>query len=77
MRVLDVLADPDPLKKFKENQAWTKNLIMEGVKDDVVPHISNVSLRVHRGSIHYLEIVGLTSTTICAVKFSPSLGADS
>ena len=38
--VLAVLADADPLKKFKENQAWTKRLIMDGVKDRIVPHIA-------------------------------------
>ena len=36
--VLVVPADQDPLKKFKENQARAKRLIMDGVKDHVVPH---------------------------------------
>ena len=38
--VLAVPVDPDPLKKFKENQARAKSLIMDGVKDHVVPHIA-------------------------------------
>ena len=37
--VLAVPADSDPLKKFKENQARAKPLIMDVVKDHVVPHI--------------------------------------
>ena len=36
-------ADPNPLKKFKENQARTNRLIMDGVKDHVVPHIAEKS----------------------------------
>ena len=32
-------ADPNPLKKFNENQAQAKHLIMDKVKDHVVPHI--------------------------------------
>ena len=38
--VLAKPTDPDPLNKFNENQVWAKHLIMEGVKDHVVPHIS-------------------------------------
>ena len=38
--VLDEPADLDPLKKFKENQARAKRLIMDGLKDHVVPHIA-------------------------------------
>ena len=30
----------DALKKFNENQARAKRLIMDGVKDHVVPHIA-------------------------------------
>ena len=41
MSVLAVTVDPNPLKKFKENQAQTKRLIMDGVKDHVVPHIAD------------------------------------
>ena len=37
--VLVVPVDPNPLKKFKENQARAKHLIMDEVKDHVVPHI--------------------------------------
>ena len=37
--VLAVPIDPDPLKKFRENQACVKCLIMDEVKDHVVPHI--------------------------------------
>ena len=32
--------DVDALKKFNENQAWAKCLIMDGVKDHVVLHIA-------------------------------------
>ena len=32
--------DVDPLKKFNENQARAKRLIMDGVKDHVVLHIA-------------------------------------
>lgn len=31
--------DANTLKKFNENQAWKKRLIMDGEKDHVVPHI--------------------------------------
>ena len=37
---LAMLTDVDALKNFNENQAWAKHLIMDGVKDHVVPHIS-------------------------------------
>ena len=37
--VLAVPTDPDLLKKFKENQARTRRLIMDRVKAHVVPHI--------------------------------------
>ena len=51
MSVLVVLADPNPLEKFKNNQARTKRLIMDGVKDHVVPHVgrsrSNVPRKLH------------------------------
>ena len=33
-------ADPNPLKKSNENQAQAKRLIMDGVKDHVMPHIA-------------------------------------
>ena len=39
--VLVVSTDVDALKKFNENQAQAKRLIMDGVKDHVVPHIVN------------------------------------
>ena len=38
--VLVVPTNPDPLKKFKENQARAKRLIMDGVKDHVMPYIA-------------------------------------
>ena len=38
--VLVVPTDPNPLKKYNKSQAWAKCLIMDGVKDHVVPHIS-------------------------------------
>ena len=39
-KVLTIPTDADPLKKYEENQARTKRLIMDGVKDHVIPHIS-------------------------------------
>ena len=38
--VLVVPTDANPLKKFNENQVQAKRLIMDGVKDHVVPHIA-------------------------------------
>ena len=38
--VLVVPTDVDALKKFNENQAQAKRLIMDGVKDHGVPHIA-------------------------------------
>ena len=37
--VLAVLTNADALKKFNKNQARAKHLIMDGVKDHVVPHM--------------------------------------
>ena len=42
--VLAVTTDADTLKKFNENQARTKHLIMDGVKDHVVPHIAEKNI---------------------------------
>ena len=39
--VLVVPTDADPLKKYEENQARTKRLIIDGVKDHVIPHIAS------------------------------------
>ena len=39
-KVLAVPTDADPLKKYEENQARTKRLIIDGVKDHVIPHIA-------------------------------------
>ena len=59
--VLVVPTDPDPMKKSKENEARAKRLIMDGVKDHVVPHISGKNMKnemwkdlemmYHRGSV--------------------------
>ena len=38
--VIVVPTDADPLKKYNENQARAKHLIMDEVKDHVVPHIA-------------------------------------
>ena len=38
--VLAVPTNADALKKFNENQARAKRLIVDGVKDHVVPHIA-------------------------------------
>ena len=35
-----VLVDADPLKKYEEAQAKAKHMIMDGVKDHVIPHIA-------------------------------------
>ena len=39
-KVLAVPTDADPLKKYEENQARMKRLIIDGVKDHLIPHIS-------------------------------------
>ena len=39
-KVLVVPTDADPLKKYEENQARTKHLIIDGVKDHIIPHIA-------------------------------------
>ena len=39
-KVLVVPTDADPLKKYEENQARTKRLIIDRVKDHVIPHIA-------------------------------------
>ena len=36
--ILAVSTDVDALKKFNENQAQAKHLIMDGVKDNVFPY---------------------------------------
>ena len=38
---LVVPIDADPLNKYEENQAQTKRLIIDGVKDHVIPHIAS------------------------------------
>ena len=35
-----VLVDVDPLKKYEEAQVKVKHMIMDGVKDHVIPHIA-------------------------------------
>ena len=39
-KTLAVPTDADPLKKYEENQARTKRLIIDGVKDHVIPHVT-------------------------------------
>ena len=39
-KVLVVRTDADPLKKYEENQAQTKRLIIDGFKDHMIPHIA-------------------------------------
>lgn len=39
MKVVVVLVDVDLLKKYEEAQAKAKCMILDGVKDYVVPHI--------------------------------------
>ena len=39
-KTLAVPTDADPLKKYEENQARTKRLIINGVKDHVIPHVT-------------------------------------
>ena len=48
--VLVVPTNADPLKKFNENQARVKCLIMDGIKDHVVPHIvrKNMTNRIRK-----------------------------
>ena len=38
-KVFVVPTDADPLKKYEENQVRAKRLIIDGVKDHVIPHI--------------------------------------
>lgn len=40
LKVVVVLVDADPLKKYEEAQAIAKCMILHGVKDHVLPHIS-------------------------------------
>ena len=39
--VVVVLADADPLKKYKAEMAKTKRIILDGVRDQVVSHIAD------------------------------------
>ena len=39
-KTLAVPTDADPLRMYEENQARTKRLIIDGVKDHVIPHIA-------------------------------------
>ena len=43
-RTLVVPTDADPLKKYEENQARTKSLIIDGVKDHVIPHVTGKNI---------------------------------
>ena len=38
-KTLVVPIDANPLKKYEENQARTKRLIIDGVKDHIIPHV--------------------------------------
>lgn len=40
LKVVAVSVDADPLKKYEEAQAKAKCMILDGVKDHVVPHIT-------------------------------------
>ena len=40
LRMVVVPVDVDPLKKYKEAQAKAKCMILDGVKDHVIPHIA-------------------------------------
>ena len=40
-KVLVVPTNADPLKKYEENQARMKLLIINGVKDHLIPHIAD------------------------------------
>ena len=40
MRTVDVPIDVDPLKKYEEAQAKAKCMILDQVKDHVIPHIA-------------------------------------
>lgn len=42
--ILAVPADLDPVKKFNENQAQAMRLIMDRVKDHVLPHIAGKNM---------------------------------
>ena len=61
--VLAVPIDPDPLKKFNENQVWAKHLIMDGVKDHVVPHIVRKNMKNEMWTA--LEMMYQGSVEIC------------
>ena len=39
-KTLAVPTDADPFKKYEENQVQTKCLIIDGVKDHVIPHVT-------------------------------------
>ena len=51
--VLDMSTNADPLKKYNESQVRAKRLIMDGVKDHVVPHIvrKNTTNEIDRKSV--------------------------
>ena len=40
LNAVAVPVDVDPLKKYEEAQAKAKHMIMDGVKDHVIPHIA-------------------------------------
>ena len=40
LNMIVVPVDGDPLKKYEEAQVKAKHMIMDGVKDHVIPHIS-------------------------------------
>ena len=40
LREVVVSDDVDPLKKYEEAQSKAKHLIMDGIKDHVIPHIA-------------------------------------
>jgi len=40
LKVVVVSVDVDPLKKYEEAQAKVKCMILDGVKDHVIPHIA-------------------------------------
>jgi len=40
LKVVDVSVDVDPLKKYEEAQAKVKCMILDGVKNHVIPHIA-------------------------------------
>ena len=45
LKTVVVLVDADPLKKFEEAQAKAKCMIMDGMKDHVIPHIAEKDTR--------------------------------